>query len=111
MTFTARARHKVGDRFSLGHQFMTPGQRLSWPASDLFITEELSRRTPKQPYLLQQKRPLQELAARMLERPEEVLPRFVDLAMEMTGAVSAGLSLYEGDDTREFRWRYLRGLL
>jgi two-component sensor histidine kinase len=61
--------------------------------------------------LLQQKRPLQELAARMLERPEEVLPRFVDLAMEMTGAVSAGLSLYEGDDTREFRWRYLRGLL
>ena len=48
----------------------------------------------------------------MADRPEEVLPRFVDLAMEMTGGVSAGLSLYEENPAPGvFRWQYLRGVL
>jgi two-component sensor histidine kinase len=48
----------------------------------------------------------------MAEEPDEVLPRFVDLAMEMTSGVSAGLSLYEEDPAPGvFRWQYLRGVL
>ncbi|HWT31033.1 MAG TPA: HWE histidine kinase domain-containing protein [Propylenella sp.] len=81
------------------------------PIADVFITEELDLRAPKAPDHLREKRALQDLAARMADHPEEVLPRFVDLAMEMTGAVSAGLSLYEGDEAGTFRWRYLRGIL
>jgi len=77
--------------------------------ADVFITDELARRAPKKPDYLQEKLALQELAARMFDAPEEVLPRFVDFAMEITGGVSAGLSLYEGDDRRYLRWRYLRG--
>jgi two-component sensor histidine kinase len=90
---------------------MTLLQPLGLAVSDVFITEELKARAPKKTDYLREKEALQELAARMAVAPEEVLPRFVDLAMEMTGGVSAGISLYEGDDTRVFRWRYLRGVL
>jgi len=79
--------------------------------ADVFITDELTRRAPKKPNYLQEKLALQELASRMVDAPEDVLPRFVDLAMQMTEGVSAGLSLYEGDETRAFRCRYLRGAL
>ncbi|WP_309086558.1 HWE histidine kinase domain-containing protein [Chelativorans sp.] len=79
--------------------------------AQVYITEELSRRASRKTDYLREKRALQELASRMVDAPEEVLPRFVDLAMQMTGGIAAGLSLYEGDDTRVFRWRYLRGLL
>ena len=47
----------------------------------------------------------------MADQPEEVLPRFVDLAMEMAGGVSAGLSLYEEAPPPVFRWQYLQGVL
>jgi two-component sensor histidine kinase len=78
----------------------------------VYITEELDRRVPKKPDFLQEKLALQDLAARMADHPEEVLPRFVDLAIEMTGGVSAGLSLYEENPAPGvFRWRYLRGVL
>ncbi|WP_292532219.1 HWE histidine kinase domain-containing protein [Methylocystis sp.] len=80
--------------------------------SDVFITEELDRRAPKETDSLREKLALQDLAGRMADHPAEVLPRFVDLAMEMTGGVSAGLSLYEPDPAPGvFRWRYLRGRL
>lgn len=79
---------------------------------DLYITSELDRRPATSADYLQEKRALQDLAARMLDRPEEVLPRFVDLAMEITGGTSAGLSLYEKEPAPGvFRWRYLRGTL
>lgn len=80
--------------------------------ADVYITDELNRRTPKTTSYLQEKLALQDLAARMVDQPERVLPRFVDLAMEMTGGASAGLSLYEEDPAPGvFRWRYLRGAL
>ena len=92
---------------------------LRWPArkrlpqltvADVFITEELDRRAPKKTDYLQEKLALQDVAARMADQPEEVLPRFVDLALEMTGGVSAGLSLYEeSPPPGVFRWQYLRG--
>ena len=80
--------------------------------ADVYITDELDRRAPKKIDFLQEKSALQDLAARMANHPAEVLPRFVDLAMEMTDGVSAGLSLYEKDPAPGvFRWRYLRGIL
>ena len=82
------------------------------PFSDVFITSELDRRVPRKIDYLQEKRALQDLAARMVENPEEVLPRFVDLAMEMTGSISAGLSLFEETPAPGiFRWQYVRGTL
>lgn len=79
---------------------------------DLYITSRLDQRTVRRENPLREKRALQELATRMLENPEDVLPRFVDLAMEMTGGVAAGLSLFEENPAPGvFRWRYLRGSL
>ena len=80
--------------------------------ADVFITDELFRRAPKKTDYLQEKLALQDLAMRMADQPEEVLPRFVDLALQMTDGVSAGLSLYEEDPLPGvFRWQYLRGVL
>lgn len=80
--------------------------------ADIYITDELDRRPPKKANYLQEKLALQDLAAHMAEQPEEILPRFVDLAMQMTGGVSGGLSLYEASpEPGVFRWRYLRGVL
>ena len=80
--------------------------------ADVFITDALLAREPKR---LDRKRELNAilaLATKMADEPSEVLPHFVDLAMELTGAVSAGLSLYDSQDRPElFEWRYLRGSL
>jgi two-component sensor histidine kinase len=82
------------------------------PPSDLYITAELEKRSVKNADHLQEKRALQDLAARMVEAPSEVLPRFVELAMQITGGVSSGLSLYEPSPAPGvFRWRYLVGTL
>jgi two-component sensor histidine kinase len=60
----------------------------------------------------QEKSALLELAQRMHYDPADMLPKFVDFAMELTGGVSAGLSLLETDGTAQvFRWHHLRGLL
>jgi hypothetical protein len=45
--------------------------------ADVFITHELDRRAPKKADYLQEKLALQDLAARMVDHPEDVLPRFV----------------------------------
>lgn len=83
-----------------------------WAIPDVYLTEELDRRAPGETDSLREKLALQDLAGRMADHPAEVLPRFVDLAMELTGGVSAGLSLYEPDPPPGvFRWRYLRGML
>jgi GAF domain-containing protein len=82
------------------------------PLANVFITDELERRVTKGADHLQEKLALQDLAALMAEQPAEVLPRFVDFAIEITGGVSAGLSLYEENPAPGvFRWTYLRGLL
>jgi two-component sensor histidine kinase len=88
------------------------GLKHNWSVADVYITDELDRRAPKKADYLQEKLALQDMAARMVEQPEDVLPRFVDLAMGITGGVSAGLSLYEENPAPGvFRWRYLRGIL
>ncbi|NIJ47779.1 sensor histidine kinase [Rhizomicrobium electricum] len=80
--------------------------------SDIYITEQLDRRGETRTDYLREKDALHDLAGRMLGTPEEVLPRFVELAMQITGGISAGLSLYEETPSPGvFRWCYLRGLL
>lgn len=81
-------------------------------ASEVFISSELARRQPKKTDYLSEKLALQELAARMVDEPSQVLPRFVELAMQMTDGVSAGLSLYEEEPAPGiFRWHHLCGSL
>ena len=80
--------------------------------ADVFITDELTGRAPKKTDYFQEKLALQDLAARMADHPDEVLPRFVELAMRMTGSASAGISLYEEYPIPGvFRWAYVRGVL
>lgn len=81
-------------------------------APKVFITEELDRRVPIKIDSLKEKIALQELAALMASNPEQVLPRFVSLAMELAGGVSAGLSLLEDTPAPGvFRWHHLQGTL
>ena len=80
--------------------------------SRVYHTDELMRRPARGTDYLREKQAMQDLAAQMADRPEGVLPHFVDLAMELTGGVAAGLSLYEKDPMPGiFLWRYLRGSL
>ncbi|HEX8302398.1 sensor histidine kinase [Sphingomonas sp.] len=82
------------------------------PPDDLYITEELSVRLDRPVDYQREAAALQELASRMAAAPEEVLPKFVELAMTLTGATSAGLSLYESQPAPGvFRWRHLTGML
>lgn len=80
--------------------------------SNLYITDELERRRVPPADYLREKNAIQDLAKYLGERPAEVLPRFVQLAMEMTDGTSAGLSLLEPVPMPGvFRWRYLTGVL
>lgn len=55
---------------------------------------------------------MQELAAAMATAPEDMLARFVALAMEFTSGTSAGLSIFEPDPAPGlFRWRHVHGAL
>lgn len=79
---------------------------------EIFVTDELDSRPAKKRSYRREKDALQELAAKLDDDPSEVLPRFVELAMELTGASSAGLSLYECDpEPGVFRWDHLHGQL
>lgn len=58
------------------------------------------------------KKALLDLVEQMHDDPGGVLPRFVELAMELTGGISAGISLLEnGHPEPVFRWHHLKGLL
>jgi two-component sensor histidine kinase len=77
-------------------------------AAELIITDRLHRRGPGKPDYVQEKVALQELAHLMADNPSEVLPRLVELAMRMSDAESAGISLLE-PATETFRWMALAG--
>jgi hypothetical protein len=66
--------------------------------SQIFITDQLGDRPTERADFLKEKIALQDLASRMVSAPDAVLPRFVELAMQMTGGSSAGLSLYEPEN-------------
>lgn len=78
--------------------------------ADVYVTEALADRPRRAPDYLAEKLALQDLARQLIDRPGDVLPRLVDLALELTGALSGGLSLYEAEPAPgRFRWQHLRG--
>jgi two-component sensor histidine kinase len=91
---------------------MTSADASTYVLPDLYITAELDRRPAGRVDYRQQMFAIQDLAVKMADSPDEILPRFVDLAMEIAGGASAGLSLYEPNPAPGvFRWRFLRGVL
>lgn len=81
-------------------------------ASVPYITDELDRRPSKRLDNRQEMLAILELAGRMAEKPDDVLPRLVDLALELSEGASGGLSLYEETPAPGiFRWRFTRGEL
>ena len=73
---------------------------------------DLAGRPVPQTDASREKAALLQLAGRMHDAPGEMLPKFVELAMELTGGISAGISLLEdASPSPVFRWHHLRGLL
>jgi two-component sensor histidine kinase len=80
------------------------------PVASTFITDQLDGRAAGRPDYLREKLAMQDLAQHMSDEPAQVLPRLVQLAMELCGADSAGVSVLE-PATKEFRWFGLKGVL
>jgi len=79
----------------------------------VLITDVLHERPAAKIDYLQEKLALQDLARQMGENPQALLPRLVAHAMEVCGADSAGISLYEPQPGSPgiFRWHHLFGRL
>src|SRR5450755_330024 len=82
----------------------------SEPIAAVVITDELQRRPPIKPDYLREKQAMQDLAQQMADRPTEIIPRLVALAMEICDGVSAGVSVLD-HDTNRFRWLGVQGAL
>jgi two-component sensor histidine kinase len=76
-----------------------------------FITSDLESRAIARGDDRREKLAVHELASRMLENSENVLSRFVELAMDLTSGTSAGLSLFDPSEPDHLAWRHLRGRL
>jgi two-component sensor histidine kinase len=80
--------------------------------SGVYISDALRTRPRRPVDSRESNRALRELANAMATAPARMLPRFVELAMALTDADSAGLSLYEPEPAPGlFRWRHLHGML
>lgn len=82
----------------------------SKPVAAVIITDELLRRPPAKPDHLREKQAIQDLAQQMADRPTEIIPRLVALAMEICDGVSAGVSVLD-PETNRFRWLGVQGAL
>jgi two-component sensor histidine kinase len=80
------------------------------PIAAVVITDELLRRPPATPDYFREKQAMQDLAQQMADRPTEVVPRLVALAMDICDGVSAGVSVLDGK-TNRFRWLGVQGAL
>ncbi|SPP92660.1 MULTISPECIES: sensor histidine kinase [Bradyrhizobium] len=84
--------------------------QLPEPIATVFITEQLADRVAAAPDFLREKLAIQNLAEVMSDHPDEVLAHLVKLGMEICGAHSAGISIFE-PEARRFRWHALAGEL
>jgi len=84
--------------------------RLPQAIAEVFITDQLQQRFAPAPDYLREKLAIQDLANQMTDHPGEILPRLVQLAMELCGADSAGISVLEAE-AAQFRWFALKGVL
>jgi two-component sensor histidine kinase len=80
------------------------------PVAQTLVTDRLLSRAAGSPDYLREKLALQDLARYMSDEPAKVLPRLVQLAMELCEAGSAGVSILERE-TGQFRWFGLSGIL
>ncbi len=91
----------------------TPGGRSESPisVSELLVTELLGTRSPQPPNVDAEAKAFYELATLMLDSPERAVQRFMELALELCDAGSAGLSvLTRAEDGSEiFHWDALAG--
>ncbi|TAJ81472.1 MAG: histidine kinase [Reyranella sp.] len=84
----------------------------SWTFDDTFVSAELDRRPSPERDHRKIKQAIQELAVHMVDGPEKVLPRFVELAMQVTDGVSSGISVADLNASPPiFRWAFLKGTL
>jgi PAS domain S-box-containing protein len=79
---------------------------------DVLVTDRLSSRPPRAPEYAAENRALQELAQALATRPEKLLQQVVDTLLELCGADSAGVSIYEpaaDGGPGVFRWDAVAG--
>ena len=74
---------------------MAEPDHTSDPIAAVVITDELRRRPPARPDYLREKQAMQDLAQQMADRPTEIIPRLVGLAMELCDGISAGVSVLD----------------
>lgn len=77
---------------------------------DVSVTDQLATRASRPADYQVECRALATLAQAMAQSPETVLRKLVEVAMQLTQAQSAGISLLEGDgEARLFRWVAMAG--
>ena len=77
------------------------------PLTEVDIRHELASRPYRLPDHEAEARALADLAARMADKPRDMLQGLVEVALELCDAGTAGISLLEGD---VFRWEALAGV-
>ena len=78
--------------------------------AEVYVTEQLFERIAAPADHLKEKLAVRDIANQMANKPSQVLPLLVDLAIDLCGAVGGGISLYE-ERGELFRWHHLRGTL
>lgn len=89
---------------------MGPRVQLPQAIAEVFITDQLHKRPGAAPDYLREKLAIQDLAEHMTDSPGGIMPRLVQLAMDLCGAESAGISVLEPESSL-FRWLALKGVL
>ena len=88
---------------SLGHNFPVP-------LESVISTPELKKRPSRSPDYQAESRALSALAQEMANSPQNVLQKLVEVALELSRAQSAGVSILEEEEAQEiFRWHAVAG--
>ena len=88
---------------SSGHEFRVP-------LESVINTCELRKRPSRSPDYQAESRALSALAQEMANSPQNVLQKLVEVALELSRAQSAGVSILEEEEGREiFRWHAVAG--